>query len=480
MTSNRMSRTGVKSSSASLWNLSSTGLDSQSIGEKILVPEMSEPDWSPRLLNWNHFWTELMASISTDKNGLRCLRFVDPTGIRKAIYLGRMPKRQADQVKMHVEKLVSAAISRCAVADETSKWVSSLDDVLRNKLARVGLISSRESTTIEAFISSYIDGRHDAKTGTKVNWRKVKRQLLEYIDGSRSLASISKSEAKDFRQHLIAEGYAENTIRKVCSVVRQFFTDAVERELIVENPFNQRSIPTSTGGNPDRQAYISVETAESVLNACPDSQWRLLFALSRYAGLRCPSEHLALRWSDVNWERNRMTVRSCKTEHHEGKSQRVVPIFARLRPFLEAAFDEAEPGTEYVITRYRDTNTNLRTQLLRIINRAGVKAWPRLFNNLRASCETDLAKCHPIKAVCDWIGHSVKVAHQHYLQTTESDFELAVKPLPESMPDSDGIQPSGADIVSARHEKTLKPRCLPSKTVTEGWTRTPGKFPEPG
>jgi len=67
----------------------------------------------------------------------------------------------------------------------------------------------------------------------------------------------------------------------------------------------------------------------------------------------------------------------------------------------------------------------LRTRLLKIINRAGVKPWPKLFHNLRASCETDLAKIHPIKAVCDWIGNSITVAQRHYLQTTEEDFERA-------------------------------------------------------
>ena len=30
------------------------------------------------------------------------------------------------------------------------------------------------------------------------------------------------------------------------------------------------------------------ELAEKVLAACPDAEWRLIFALSRYAGLRCP------------------------------------------------------------------------------------------------------------------------------------------------------------------------------------------------
>jgi len=41
-----------------------------------------------------------------------------------------------------------------------------------------------------------------------------------------------------------------------------------------------------------------------------------------------------------------MVVRSPKTEHHEGGESRVVPIFPELRPYLEAVFDQAEPGTE--------------------------------------------------------------------------------------------------------------------------------------
>ena len=39
-------------------------------------------------------------------------------------------------------------------------------------------------------------------------------------------------------------------------------------------------------------------------------------ALSRYGGLRCPSEHLALKWSDVDWDKSRIRVPSPKTEHH--------------------------------------------------------------------------------------------------------------------------------------------------------------------
>ena len=96
-----------------------------------------------------------------------------------------------------------------------------------------------------------------------------------------------------------------------------------------------------------------------------------IFTLSRYGGLRCPSEHLALCWGDINLDEGVMTVHSSKTEHHEGKDSRVVPIFPELRLYFEKAFNEFETAngrspasSEPVIARYRDSNSNLRSQLV--------------------------------------------------------------------------------------------------------------------
>ena len=406
-----------------------------------------------------------MASLTTDKNGNRNIRFADATGKRRSLYLGTTPQKTCEQIKGFVEKLVSASVSRCTPAPEVDRWVASLDSVMRRKLARLGLIAAVESVVLGQFVTEYIEGRNDAKPGTKRNWRQVRRHLLNYFDGSRSLQSVSKADAKGFRQYMIAEGFADNTIRKTCSVARQIYSDAIDRGLLSVNPFKQRDIPTTTMGSPDRAAYISVADAEAVLAACPDAEWRLIFALSRYAGLRCPSEHLALRWSDVHWDISKVTIRSPKTERYDGQSQRLIPIFSRLRPYLEAAFDTAPDGAEFVISRYRDTNANLRTQLLRIIGRSGVKPWPKLFHNLRSSCENDLMQDHRVKSVCSWIGHSVTIAHKHYLQVTESDFERASMPLAKSTPDSSGNLRPMAETIFARHEKTLEPSVLPSQSV---------------
>ena len=64
--------------------------------------------------------------------------------------------------------------------------------------------------------------------------------------------------------------------------------------------------------NPERAYYVPVDSIRAILDACPDDQWRTIVALARFAGLRCPSEIVALRWGDVNEQPGRLTVRPVK------------------------------------------------------------------------------------------------------------------------------------------------------------------------
>ena len=151
-------------------------------------------------------------------------------------------------------------------------------------------------------------------------------------------------------------------------------------------------------------------------------EWRLIFALARWGGLRIPSELMQLRWQDVDWAGSKLRITSPKTEHHEGKGSRVIPLFRELREHLEAAWDAAPEGAEFVIATHRDSNANLRTQFERIIGKAGVEPWPKLFQNLRSSRETELAQTHPLHVCASWLGNSPAVAVNFYMQVTESDF----------------------------------------------------------
>jgi len=369
-----------------------------------------------------------MASISNDPNGRRRILFVGADNKRRGFRLGKVPQRYAEAVKVKIEDLVSASITGHAPADETSRWLAGLDSTLYDKLARVGLTKPREVAILGAFTLSYIDGRVDIKPQTRNNLEQTRTYLLGCFEGTRPLRNFTPGDAEDFRLYLIGRGLADNTVRRAIGRARQFFRSAMRRELIQTNPFE--GIAASVRANPKRFYFVSRAESQKVLDHCPDIEWKLIFALARYGGLRCPSEVLALSWIDVNWELNRIRVPSPKTEHIEGKDSRMIPLFPELRSFLLEAFEQAEPGTEHVITHYRSGSANLRTQLHRIIRRAGLEPWPKTFQNLRSTRETELAEVFPLHVVCKWIGNSKPVAAEHYLQLTDEHFDRAIQEQP--------------------------------------------------
>jgi integrase len=348
-----------------------------------------------------------MATIVNDPNGRKRIQFVDADGSRRTIRLGKCDKRTAESVCRHVEALLAAKLAGQPLPRETAVWLSGIGDKLRERLEKVGLAESRPRATLGGFLRDFLTTRQPlVKPGTLMNINVAANKLREHFSDGCNLADIGPAEAEAFAAWL-HQTQAPATAGRLIRRTRQFFRVAVRQKLIAENPFDG----IKATGQPDkaRQVYVSRETIEQVIAACPDAEWRLLLALSRYAGLRCPSEHLALTWNDVNWEKGTFRIDSPKT------GERWVPIFPELRPYLEAVWEQALPGSVYVINRYRSSNVNLRTQLVRIIRRAGLTPWPKLFHNLRVSCQVDLTESYPIHRVCYWLGNSTAIASKHYL-----------------------------------------------------------------
>jgi integrase len=271
------------------------------------------------------------------------------------------------------------------------------------------------------------------KESTLTVLKQTRRCLVGYFGADKRLADVTSADADQWRVWLATEGnvrdndrdtLSENTIRRHSGRARQFFAAAVKRKLIASNPFSE--LPTAVRGNQARQRFVTRGEIQAVIDVAPDTEWRLIIALARYGGLRIPSELLALRWADVDLPGGRMTIRASKTEHHVAGGIRTCPIFPELKPYLEAAWDAAAEGADFVIARYRQKNANLRTQLERIIERAGLTPWPKLFHNLRASRQTELLDCFPVKAVCSWLGNSQPVALEHYAQVTDDHFRAAI------------------------------------------------------
>jgi len=404
-----------------------------------------------------------MASVSKDSKGYR-IRFVTPDGFSKCIRVAGFNKARSEEIARHIKELIAAKSAGTAIERRTASWLADIGIRLHSKLVAIGLAAPRlkESQVKEperpvaklgTFLAEYREdgrkatGEHAAEL-TVVKWRAPMDSLLRFFGNDRDIASITYEDAHMFRKWLDdrricktkenpkGRPLAENTKRKHVEHAKVFFNGAKRRGLIQRNPFE--NLVSSTRPNRERDYFLNVEDAERIIEVCPDAEWRLLISLWRYAGLR-KMEVFELTWGDVLWNQGRMRVHATKTAGYDGKEIRYVPI-RDIRQFLLDAMQSqladgavSLPADAPIITRFSKSNSNLDKPMKSILHRAGMVPWPKLFQNMRASCETEwLNEGHPAHVVAAWIGHSVRVQRDHYAQVTDDHYERFNGPLSSS------------------------------------------------
>ncbi len=397
---------------------------------------------------------------SKGREGYR-IRFYDPNGKRRAIWLGNESEAVGLKWRGHVEHLLFCLKEGEPQCAATSQWLKALSKSQRQKLEAVELIEAaidepaKPATDpsvpikLEEFVNWYIS-RRTVKEATSEKWCQVRDALVRHFGADKLVASITPADAEAWRDWLAREGnvregkqrtdkkgkkvrgrttLADNTVRRRTGIAKQFFGYAVKAKLTTVNPFT--GLAASVHGNEARQYFVTYEQFDAAIAATKDPEWQAIIALSRLGGLRCPSEVMRLTWDDVNLKTGRMVIHATKTEHHRDGGIRPCPIFPELRPFLERLADQAKKPTStetrkrYVIQRRRGSESYLRTGFLRVLKTAKIEPWPKLFHNMRASRQTELLDQFGIKDVCAWLGNSEPIAMKHYAMQRSDSFARA-------------------------------------------------------
>ncbi len=395
------------------------------------VPVWSREKLPPALALLTEAYT--VASLSKNKkNGTFSIQFYTADKKRVTVRIGKVSDRNAEAICRHVEYLNTAHQTGQQPPKETLAWLAGVGPVLRERLAKAGLVEADRRLTFGAFLAGWLDGKKAAgfKPTSMIAWGQTVTALTILL-GDKRLDALTHADGERFRDHMRDKPYRATTVHKRLTHAKGMIEDAMRLGHLDKNPF--KHVKTRQGDPSERRAYVRVGDIQRVIDHMPNVWWRLLVALARYAGLRVPSEPFALTWGDVDWERERLTVPSPKTEG-QGKPHRIIPLFPLLKPHLEAAFDTAAEGDVFIFPedfRRRATGErglngcNLRTTFGKCIRKAGVEAWPRIWHSLRASCESDLAQSFPLAVVAKWLGNTPSVALRHYVDPTDTAFDAA-------------------------------------------------------
>lgn len=363
--------------------------------------------------------------LQGNRKGFR-IRFYHE-GKRREIYVpgdSKKVERQSQMIAQHIEELVAAKANNVPPSSDAQAWAAGTEGSIRDLLVTWGLVvplsprlHTEEGRFLGAFCDAYITSRTDLSARTVSHFKQVRRWLVAYFGERRPLESITASEAERWKRWLMSEkGLAQATTSKHIKRAKQIFNDAINDRLLTSSPF--ASVKGMSEANSERLFFVDRALSEKILSACPDIAWRCVFALCRFCGMRCPSEVLGLKWSDIDWEKNRIRISEHKTR------LRYCPLFPEVAEVLREAKQKRRASSDFVVDRYRD-NQQLRTQFRRILDSASIRAWPKLFHNLRSSCRTELQERFPSHVIDVWLGHSTKVAEMHYLQVTDEHWSRA-------------------------------------------------------
>ena len=413
-----------------------------------------------------------MASLGCD-NGKRSTTFRvllrTQGGVRHTIRLGRVSKKIAETARRMIETLESAKAAGHSPDREAAEWVGRVSDEIHQRLERAGLVPPRAAAALVAVtlgqhMEQFFATLGKQKPTTARNFARSRRLLEQHFGKGRALDSITEGDADGYKRWLL-DNFAMASASVDLRRARQFLKAAVRRRLIPVNPF--ADVPCGPQANEARTVYVPAADIERVIAACPDNDWRLIFALPRYAGVRFPSEVVDLKWSDVDWEQSWFTVHEKKVEHHPGRGRRTVPIAGELRPHLERAYRERDKDAVYVVPRVRVTS-NLGTHAKRLVKKAGVEVWPKLFVNMRGSCSDDLERRGiPEKAINAWIGNTARLRSKHYHAVRAEDWAavtgVAGNPAPIPAPSEAVTSHQEPSALHEAREKSLDVQHTPLK-----------------
>lgn len=267
--------------------------------------------------------------------------------------------------------------------------------------------------------------QRDIKKSTRREYEITLRVALEYLHDE-PIDTITRQHAADLRAKLIArDGCGDFTTRKHLRNLKTMFGEAHRQGIIPYNPFDQEKTAPPTIDH--QWTYIDPTTAERILGEAPDSRWRVLIALCRYAGLR-KGEAIRLAWEDVDLAGRWLTVRNLGRRHTTKDRERRVPLQPRLADLLAERFHDAADGQQTVVGmsygHIAGGGDRSGQKIYRaMLKRAGVIGLDKPFHTLRKSCETDWLAKYPVHDVCKMLGHDPSVAYKHYHQVSEGTIE---------------------------------------------------------
>jgi integrase len=274
----------------------------------------------------------------------------------------------------------------------------------------------------------------------------IEANLIGDLGADRKLETIQPKHLEAYRDALLSEGrLSPRTINKRLTIVHGVFKRAVKVWDLRSNPAaGIEKVPERRSGDLD---VLRPDEIRQLVGAAESDQDGALYLAAAFTGLRF-GELAALRWSDVDWQRDLIHVRRALARGliEEPKSGKVrsVPLVPEVAQVL-AKLGQRQlwiGDDDFVFVSptggYIDYSATVKGYK-RALRRAGLRAVK--FHGLRHSFGTLAVQAFPLSDVQAWMGHrdiQTTMRYVHHVPKTEAAQRLG------RLLDGENVAPNGA------------------------------------
>jgi integrase len=315
--------------------------------------------------------------------------------------------------------------------------------------------------TLNEFLDRWLDTAAKPKLRDKSyeSYESLLRRYIRPALGERILSAITPLDVQGAYQKMIERGLSSRTVRYTHSVLRSAMRQAIRWRLQAQDPTDGAQLPRLRRRE---MRVLSADHSRAFLSAALKTHYGPVFAVALTTGMR-PSEYLALKWQDIDWDRGTVSVvrtleRSAGdwrfAETKRARSRRIIKFqdwvlktLQNLKAITTRRSGCSQPdNSELVFTSpaghpiYSD---KLAKRFKAILRQAGLPV-VRLYDLRHTSATLALAAGVPPKVVAEQLGHaSTAFTLDVYAHLLPHMQEQAAKKVEEVLLGLALLQPSG-------------------------------------
>ena len=160
--------------------------------------------------------------------------------------------------------------------------------------------------TLDEYLDRWLETAAKPRLREK-SYRSYESLLRRYVRpsfGARNLAAICPLDIQSVYQQLVERSLSARTIRYAHSVLRSAMRQAIRWRLLSQDPTDGAQVPRVRR---HEMQVLAAEQSRLFLEIAMQAEYGLIFAVALTTAAR-PSEYLALKWQDINWERGTVSI----------------------------------------------------------------------------------------------------------------------------------------------------------------------------